>query len=79
MNLTDSLNRRIAESAGVPIDSLEDDDHIHDDLGIPSVEMIRLVGVFEQEHDVSISDEEIDGVNTVGDVIALVATKKRPR
>jgi acyl carrier protein len=46
-----------------------------DDLGADSLESVGLVVAIEQEFDVEISDDEADGIETVGDALAVIERK----
>ncbi len=45
------------------------------DLGIDSVDIVSLVLALEDEFGGSISDEEVEGLRTVGDVITHIDVK----
>ncbi len=49
--------------------------HILDDLKVNSARLVDVVLAFEDEFDVEIPDEDIDGVNTVGDCVTLLVEK----
>lgn len=46
-----------------------------DDLGADSLDLYELVMAFEEEYEVEIPPEELEGIITIGDVIELM--KKR--
>lgn len=50
--------------------------HLYNDLGADSLDGIELVMALEEEFDIDISDNEGDGVNTVGDLVVLIDGKK---
>lgn len=43
-----------------------------DDLGADSLDLFELVMAFEEEYDVEIPSEELEGILTVGDVISYM-------
>jgi acyl carrier protein len=46
-----------------------------DDLDADSLDLVELVMALEDEFDVSIDEEELEGIKTVGQAIDLVASK----
>ena len=50
---------------------------LRDDLGLNSLDAIELMFKIEEEFDLSIPDEDIQRLVTVGDVIAYLETKTR--
>jgi acyl carrier protein len=55
--------------------SVSEQTHILDDLKVNSARLVDVVLAFEDEFDVEIPDEDIDGVNTVGDCVTLLVEK----
>lgn len=51
------------------------DTGILDDLKVNSARLVDAVLSFEDEFDIEIADEDIDGVNTVGDAVRLIEAK----
>lgn len=48
---------------------------LRDDLGLDSLQAVTVVMALEQEFDVEVDDQEIDGLRTVGDILELLARK----
>ena len=46
------------------------------DLGLDSLDMVKITMELEERLDISLEDEEIANVKTVSDLIELIATKK---
>jgi len=47
---------------------------ILDDLGVSSLNFIDVVLEFEEKFNVSISDEQLKGISTIGDAVNAIAT-----
>jgi len=52
-----------------------DSTHILDDLKVNSARLVDVVLAFEDEFDLEIPDEDVDGVNTVGDCVSMILEK----
>ena len=49
--------------------------NLRDDLGLDSLQAVTVVMALEQEFEIEVDDEEIDGLQTVGDILELLARK----
>lgn len=47
-------------------------DHIYDDLGGDSLDMIEVVVALEEEFNLEIPDDAVDDINSVGDAVKYV-------
>ena len=48
---------------------ITEDTNFKDDLGADSLDLFELVMAFEEEYGIEIPTEELDGIETVGDII----------
>ena len=71
----DQVRSIIAEQLGIKADEIKDDASFVDDLGADSLDTVELVMALEEEFDISVEEEELSDVATVGDAIALVESK----
>ena len=46
-----------------------------DDIDADSLDVVELVMALEEEFDLEISDQEIENINTVGDVVKFIESK----
>ena len=51
------------------------DDHLMADLGVESIDILNLVRALEEKFHVSITDDEIGTLQTVGDLHQIVLRK----
>jgi acyl carrier protein len=49
---------------------------ILEDLKVNSARLVDVVIAFEDDFDIEIADEDVDSVNTVGDAVNLIVSKK---
>lgn len=70
-----TLTRQIAPQLGVPVPSVTRSAKLVADLGADSLDILELVMAIEEEFDVDFSDEEVEHLATVGDVLSLIHVK----
>ncbi len=66
----------IAEQLGVPLENVKESSRFMDDLGADSLDIVELVMALEEQFDIEISDQEAEKIQTVGDAIQFITTKK---
>ncbi len=52
------------------------DSNIAEDLGADSLDVVDLIMSIEDEFDIEVPDEEIEGIKTVGDVVNYIENAK---
>ena len=58
----------LAEALNIPADKITPDSKITEDLGADSLDMVELLSRLEDEEGISIPEEDLDSLVTVGDV-----------
>ena len=46
-----------------------------EDIGADSLDLVELIMALEQEFDVEIDDDEVEGIKTVGDAVRYIKDK----
>ena len=62
----------IAETLDVDKEKLNEKTNLVEDLDVESLDLVDLVGVFEEEFGVEIQDKDIKSLQTVGDIIEYI-------
>ena len=62
----------IAEQLSVEADEVNMDSNIQDDLGADSLDVVDLITTIEDEFDISIPDEAVEEIKTVGDIVNYI-------
>ena len=62
----------IAEQFNMDVNELDEDMSFQDDLNADSIELVELVMTIEEEFETEVSEEDIEKLKTVGDVIDYV-------
>jgi acyl carrier protein len=66
-----------AEVLSVDPDQVTEEARFKEDLDADSLDLVELVMALEENFDISVPEEELEGVNTVGQAVDLVMTKVR--
>lgn len=62
----------IADQFGIDVSNITKDTSFTDDLSADSLDIVELIMAIEQEFDISINDEDVENVKTVGDVVSHI-------
>ena len=71
----DRVQKVIVEQLGIDENAVTPEASFVDDFNADSLDLVELVMAFEQEFDVSISEEEAERVRTVADAVRLLSEK----
>ena len=83
MSDADSTRERVVEhlisasDEDVKPDDVSESTRLRDDLDLSSLQAVTLVMDLEDEFGVTVDDEEIEGLNTVGDIFQLIESKQQ--
>jgi acyl carrier protein len=81
MGDADAIRQKIIEElleaseSSLDASEIEAETNLRDDLGLDSLQAVTVVMALEQEFGIEVDDEEIDGLQTVGDILELLARK----
>ena len=75
VSIKERLRKVIAKELKVEPESIADDAHVGNDLGIDSADMISLLYDIEDEFKIEISDEEMGEISTIEGIFSLVSKK----
>jgi acyl carrier protein len=63
----------VNEVAGIPVEDVQLDKSFVDDLDVDSLSMVEVVVAAEEKFGVSIPDDEVKNLKTVGDAVSFIA------
>ena len=66
----------IVEEVGVDADQVTMEASFKDDLNIDSLDLFEMVMALEEEFDVEIPSEDLEKMNTVGDIVTYIQNKQ---
>jgi acyl carrier protein len=62
----------VNEVAGIPVEDVQLDKSFVDDLDVDSLSMVEVVVAAEEKFGVSIPDDEVKNLKTVGDAVSFI-------
>ena len=62
----------LVDQLDVDEDKVTADASVIDDLGADSLDLVDLVMTLEEEFDIEISDDQVDTIKTVGDIVRYI-------
>ncbi|MFB2578461.1 MULTISPECIES: acyl carrier protein [unclassified Acinetobacter] len=69
------VKKAVAEQLGLNADEIKNEASFMDDLGADSLDLVELVMAFENDFDITISDEDSNAITTVQSAIDYVTAK----
>ncbi|MFR3064320.1 acyl carrier protein [Peptoniphilus sp.] len=70
--MKDRILQIIAEQFNIDKDDITEDMNFQDDLNADSIELVELVMTIEEEFETEVSEEDLEKLKTIGDVIEYV-------
>lgn len=62
----------IREQLNIDDVEITEDTSFKDDLGVDSLDLLELVMAIEEEYDIELDPEELEGIQTVGDAMSFI-------
>ena len=59
----------LAEALNISAEKITMDSNVSEDLGADSLDMVELLSRLEDEEGITIPEEDLDGLTTVGDIV----------
>lgn len=73
----DKVKELVAEQLGISKDSISDTSNIIEDLGADSLDVIEMLMTLEDEYGITIPDEKISQIKTIGQIVDLIEECKK--
>ena len=75
-DVLERVTKIIVDRLGVDESQVKPEASFKDDLGADSLDVVELVMELEDEFDMEISDDDAEKINTVGDAVNYINSKK---
>ena len=73
--LSEKIQKLVCDQLGVEKSELKPDAALLDDLGADSLDVVEMVMALEDEFDLEIPDEDVEGIRTIGEVEGYIAKR----
>jgi acyl carrier protein len=73
--LQDRLRQLVSSQLGVDLGEVVEDARILEDLGADSLDVVELVMALEEAFDIVVPDEDVECMQTIGDVESYLAAR----
>ncbi len=70
--MLDKVIEIIRDQLGLEDAEIDEDTNFKDDLGVDSLDLLELVMAFEEEYNIELNPEELEDIQTVGDVVDFI-------
>lgn len=70
--MLDRIIEIIKDQLGVADVEITEETNFKDDLGVDSLDLLELVMAFEEEYNIELNPEELEGIATVGDITEFI-------
>ena len=74
--MLEKIKEILVEQLNCDADSINEDTSFKDDLGADSLDLFELVMAFEEAYNVEIPSEDLEKLETVGDVMDYIRDKE---
>lgn len=72
MDIFEKVKTLVAEQLDADADTITEATSITDDLGADSLDVVDLVMSIEDEFDVEIPEDQVEGIKTIGDIVKYI-------
>lgn len=74
--MLDQIKEILAQYVEVEPDEITEESRLAEDLGLSSFAMMSLMGDLEEQLGIAIDESELTEINTIGDVLKYIESKK---
>ena len=75
--ILEKVKELVAEQLGIKAESIKEDSNIIEDLGADSLDVIEMLMTLEDEYGITIPDDQISQVKTIGEIVNLIEKCKK--
>ncbi len=68
----DKVKELVAEQLGIDVNTIKPESNIIEDLGADSLDVIEMLMTLEEEYGITIPDEKINQIKTIGQIVELI-------
>lgn len=64
--------KMLAEQLNIPADSIRPEQEVVKDLGADSLDVVELMMALEDQHGITLPEDDIEGIKTVQDIVDMM-------
>ena len=64
--------KMLADQLGVPADGIKPEQEVVKDLGADSLDVVELMMALEDEHGITLPEDEVESIKTVQDIVDMM-------
>lgn len=73
----EKVKELVAEQLGVDKSTIAENSNIIEDLGADSLDVIEMLMTLEEEYEITIPDEKIGQIKTIGQIVELIESSEK--
>lgn len=74
--MLEEIKELVAESLGAEVNDLTENTNLKEDLDADSLDLFDMVSTLEDKYDVEIPAEDLENIQTIGDIVKYVESKQ---
>jgi acyl carrier protein len=71
----EKIQKILSNQLGMEVENIQPESTFVEDLGVDSLEMAELAMALEEEFDIRMEDDAMEGITTVEDLVELIKAK----
>ena len=75
--ILEKVKELVAEQLGISKDEIKPESNILEDLGADSLDIIEMLMTLEEEYGITIPDDKIGQIKTIGQIVELIEEIKK--
>ena len=75
-DIAERVKKIVVEHLGVEADKVTAEASFIDDLGADSLDVVEMLVTIEDEFNITVEDEEIENIKTIGDLVKFIEANK---
>lgn len=73
----DKVKQMLANQLNMQVEKINEDSKLIEDLGADSLDMIEMLMSLEEEFGISVPDDKVEDLKTVGNIVAFIDSVKK--
>lgn len=75
MDLYEKISAIFVSVLQIDESEITEDSHVLEDLGADSLDMAEILVAVESEFDITVEEDDVSGLRTIGDIVNYISTR----